>query len=39
MALFANNFPTVEEDLQSEGNFSDFSVSSLSTVEAEQMVF
>ena len=38
MALFANNFPTMEEEVQSEGNFSDFSLSSLSTVEAEQIV-
>ena len=28
----------IEEELQSEGNFSDFSLSSLSTVEAEQIV-
>ena len=28
----------MEEELQSEGNFSDFSLSSLSTVEAEQIV-
>ena len=38
IALFANNFPTMEEELQSEGNFSDFSLNSLSTVEAEQIV-
>jgi len=28
----------MEEELQSEDNFSDFSLSSLSTVEAEQIV-
>ena len=38
MALLANNFPTVEEDLQSEDNGPDFSLSSLSIVEAAQIV-
>ena len=35
MALFANNLPTIEEELQSEDNFSDFSLNSLSTVDKE----
>ena len=39
MALLANNFPTIEEDLQSEDNWPDFSLSSLSIVEAAQIVF
>ena len=37
-ALFANNSPTIEEELQLEDSFSDVSLSSLSRVEAEQRV-
>ena len=38
IALLANNFPTIEEDLQSDESLSDFSLSSLSIVEAAQIV-
>ena len=38
MALLANNLPTIEEDLRSDDSSPDFSLSSLSIVEAEQIV-
>ena len=38
IALLANNFPTIEEELQLEESFSLSSLSSLSTVDAEHMV-